>query len=67
MRGLILAGAILITLVSSANAWTQSILYPEGQGASAVVAQKYTALRTSSNNSTWLRPSRSISLQRKAY
>ena len=37
MRSLILAGAALTAFATSANAWTQSILHPEGQGTSAAV------------------------------
>ncbi|KMO32688.1 hypothetical protein VQ02_23000 [Methylobacterium variabile] len=33
MRSLLLAGAVLAALSTSAGAWTQSLLHPEGQGA----------------------------------
>jgi len=35
MRSLLLAGAVLAALSTSAGAWTQSLLHPEGQGAAA--------------------------------
>ena len=36
MRSLIFAGAILVAVASPASAWTQGILYPEGQRKTAM-------------------------------
>ncbi|MEA1834709.1 hypothetical protein U8607_21680 [Methylobacterium durans] len=45
MRSLLLAGTVLLAVASSAQAWTQSILHPEGQGAAVTlngVTPRYT-------------------------
>lgn len=38
MRSLLLAGAVLAALSTSAHAWTQSLLHPEGREAAVVSA-----------------------------
>ncbi|MER2264797.1 hypothetical protein [Methylobacterium oxalidis] len=45
MRSLLLAGTVVLAFASSAQAWTQSILHPEGQGAAVTlngVTPRYT-------------------------
>ena len=44
MRSLIFAGAILVAVASPASAWTQGILYPEGQRKTAVAQNSDTLM-----------------------
>ncbi|GEP06603.1 hypothetical protein [Methylobacterium oxalidis] len=37
MRSLLLAGTVVVAFASSAQAWTQSILHPEGQGSAVTL------------------------------
>ncbi|MDR7040455.1 MULTISPECIES: hypothetical protein [Methylobacterium] len=64
MRTLLLAGAVVVAFASSANAWTQSILHPEGQGSAVTlngVTPRYTIYGSEAGRSIQpARPAKSV-------